>query len=376
MIYLAHVSLDGRKQTVKEHCQNVANLCKQKASTLECGNIGYLIGLLHDVGKLCSEFKNYLVGESNKRRGDIDHSYAGAKYILENAPNTCKAVARLIARVILSHHGLHDWITEDLADYLTVRTSKDINYAEIKAHVSEIIDINQLISLLQQAQFEYATIRTKIKHLTEQTKSKNDRVTFAFYLGLLDRYFESVLIDADRTDTHDFMYDCETIEQGSMQPVWSSMKASIQKVLNEFRQSDTVINKQRQSISDRCAEFANHDVHICRLIVPTGGGKTLASMRFAVDYCNRHPEYAHIFYSAPFMSILEQNSAVFREITGSDHFTEHHSNVLIEASDNPDELAVYELHTERWDNAVIATTQVQMLNTLFKGKLSSVRRFH
>ena len=376
MIYLAHVSLDGRKQTVKEHCQNVANLCKQKASTLECGNIVYLIGLLHDVGKLCSEFKNYLVGESNKRRGDIDHSYAGAKYILENAPNTCKAVARLIARVILSHHGLHDWITEDLADYLTVRTSKDINYAEIKAHVSEIIDTNQLISLLQQAQFEYATIRTKIKHLTEQTKSKNDRVTFAFYLGLLDRYFESVLIDADRTDTHDFMYDCETIEQGSMQPVWSSMKASIQKVLNEFRQSDTVINKQRQSISDRCAEFANHDVHICRLIVPTGGGKTLASMRFAVDYCNRHPEYAHIFYSAPFMSILEQNSAVFREITGSDHFTEHHSNVLIEASDNPDELAVYELHTERWDNAVIATTQVQMLNTLFKGKLSSVRRFH
>ena len=68
MIYLAHVSLDGRKQTVKEHCQNVADLCKQKTSTLECGNIGYLIGLLHDIGKLCSEFKEYLVGESNKRR--------------------------------------------------------------------------------------------------------------------------------------------------------------------------------------------------------------------------------------------------------------------------------------------------------------------
>ena len=376
MIYLAHVALDGRTQTVTEHCQNVANLCKQKASILKCDNIGYLIGLLHDLGKMCSEFKNYLVGESNKRRGDIDHSYAGAKYILETAPDNCKVVARLIARIILSHHGLHDWITEDLADYLSVRTSKDINYAEIKAHVSEIIDTNQLMSLLQQAQLEYATIRAKIKHLTEQTKSKNDRVTFAFYLGLLDRYFESVLIDADRTDTHDFMYDCETIEQESMQPVWSNMKASIQKVLNGFRQSDTELNKQRQSISDRCAEFAKHGIHICRLIVPTGGGKTLASMRFAVEYCNRHPEYAHIFYSAPFMSIMEQNSAVFREITGTDQFTEHHSNVMKESNSKPDELTVYELHTERWDNAVIATTQVQMLNTLFKGKLSSVRRFH
>ena len=376
MIYLAHVALDGREQTVKEHCQNVADLCKQKTSTLECGNIGYVMGLLHDVGKLCTEFNDYLTGVSDKRRGEIDHSYAGAKYILEIAPNNCKAVARLIARIVLSHHGLHDWITEDLADYLAVRTSKDIKYAEIKVHVSEIIDTTQLVSLLQQAQLEYATIRTKIKHLTEQTKSKNDRVTFAFYLGLLDRYFESVLIDADRTDTHDFMYDCKTTKQESMQSVWSDMKVSIQKVLNEFRQSDTVINKQRQSISNRCAEYAKHDVHICRLIVPTGGGKTLASMRFAVDYCNRHSDYAHIFYSAPFMSILEQNSAVFRKITGTDHFTEHHSNVMKESNSNSDELAAYELHTERWNNAVIATTQVQMLNTLFKGKLSSVRRFH
>ena len=376
MIYLAHVTLDGRTQTVTEHCHNVADLCKQKSSALECGNIGYLIGLLHDLGKMCTEFNDYLTGESNKRRGDIDHSYAGAKYILETAPNNCKAVSRLIARIILSHHGLHDWITEDLADYLSVRTSKDINYAEINAHVSEIVDTNQLISLLQQAQLEYATIRAKIKHLTEQTKSKNDRVTFAFYLGLLDRYFESVLIDADRTDTHDFMYDCKTTKQESMQSVWSDMKESIQQLLNGFRQSDTVINKQRQSISDRCAEFAKHDIHICRLIVPTGGGKTLASMRFAVDYCNRHSEYAHIFYSAPFMSILEQNSAVFREITGADHFTEHHSNVLKESYSKLDELATCELHTERWDNAVVATTQVQMLNTLFKGKLSSVRRFH
>ena len=376
MKYLAHVALDGRKQAVTDHCQNVAELCKQKTSTLVCGNIGYVIGLFHDLGKMCSEFNDYLMGVSDKCRGEIDHSYAGAKYILETAPDNCKVVARLIARVILSHHGLHDWITEDLSDYLAVRTSKDINYAEIKAHVSEIIDTNQLISLIQQAQLEYATMRAKIKHLTEQTKSKNDRVTFAFYLGLLDRYFESVLIDADRTDTHDFMYDCTTTKQESMQSVWSAMKVSIQQLFSTFKQSDTVINKQRQSISDRCAEFANHDVHICRLIVPTGGGKTLASMRFAVDYCNRHPEYVHIFYSAPFMSILEQNSAVFREITGTDHFTEHHSNVMKESNSKPDELAVYELHTERWDNAVIATTQVQMLNTLFKGKLSSVRRFH
>ena len=117
---------------------------------------------------------------------------------------------------------------------------------------------------------------------------------------------------------------------------------------------------------------------ICRLIVPTGGGKTLSSLRFAIRYAMR-PENGieKIVYTAPFMSILEQNSQDFREISGAENFLEHHSNVVFDDSEEgEEELRKYELRTEKWDVPVLATTQVQFLQALFDGKNTSVRRMH
>lgn len=132
------------------------------------------------------------------------------------------------------------------------------------------------------------------------------------------------------------------------------------------------------NISDRCAAFANHDVKICRLVVPTGGGKTLSALRFAIEYSQKH-NVNQIFYIAPFNSILEQNSDVIREIAGEENFLEHHSNVFSRLEENENEtekLSTYQMRTERWDVPVIATTLVQFLNALFDGKSSSVRRMH
>lgn len=132
------------------------------------------------------------------------------------------------------------------------------------------------------------------------------------------------------------------------------------------------------NISDRCAAFANHDVKICRLVVPTGGGKTLSALRFAIDYSQKH-KIDQIFYIAPFNSILEQNSDVIREIAGEENFLEHHSNVFSQLEDDEKEsekLSDYQMRTERWDVPMIATTLVQFLNALFDGKSSSVRRMH
>lgn len=125
------------------------------------------------------------------------------------------------------------------------------------------------------------------------------------------------------------------------------------------------------NISDRCAAFANHDVKICRLVVPTGGGKTLSALRFAIEYSQKH-NVNQIFYIAPFNSILGQNSDVIREITGEENFLEHHSNVFSQLEENGEEIEKYQMRTERWDVPMIATTLVQFLNALFDGKSSSV----
>ncbi|MBO6308168.1 MAG: CRISPR-associated helicase Cas3' [Oribacterium sp.] len=369
-MFAAHISADiRREQSVQEHCRNTADLCAGYCKIVGAENIGRLAGLLHDAGKLCNDFDNYIRGISRFSRGEIDHSYAGAKYITENTDKVHAGVSRLIARVIISHHGLHDWVDENCKDYFNIRIANDKNYGQIKQNILLTIGADEFDELLKKAADEYRALCQKIKNIS---KTPTD---CAFYLGLLERFLESALIDADRTDTASFMDDVEYPEYSAVPELWQSMKNNMEKKLAEFSERTDVISEQRKSISDRCADFAKNDVKICRLIVPTGGGKTLSSLRFAIEYCLEHG-MEKIVYTAPFMSILEQNGAEIKSIAGEDNFIEHHSNALAEKSDNTEELSDYELHTERWDKPVIATTIVQFLNALFLGKSASVRRFH
>lgn len=369
-MFAAHISADiRREQSVQEHCRNTAELCAGYCKIVGTENIGRLAGLLHDAGKLCNDFDNYIRGISRFSRGEIDHSYAGAKYITENADKVHAGVSRLIARVIISHHGLHDWVDENCKDYFNIRIANDKNYGQIKQNILLTIGTDEFDELIKKAADEYRALCQKIKNIS---KTPTD---CAFYLGLLERFLESALIDADRTDTASFMDDVEYPKYSAVPELWQSMKNNMEKKLAEFSERTDVISEQRKSISDRCADFAKNDVKICRLIVPTGGGKTLSSLRFAIEYCLEHG-MEKIVYTAPFMSILEQNGAEIKSIAGEDNFIEHHSNALAEKSDNNEELSDYELHTERWDKPVIATTMVQFLNALFLGKSASVRRFH
>ncbi|MBQ5988713.1 MAG: CRISPR-associated helicase Cas3' [Oscillospiraceae bacterium] len=386
MNYAAHISEDKkREQSVKEHCQETARLCSMYCSDFGAENIGKVAGLLHDAGKLCRDFDYYIRGNSSKARGAIDHSYAGAKYIMEIAADENRGVARLIARVIISHHGLHDWIDDDCEDYFSKRISNDENYEEVKEAISSVVSIDEFKALLNLANSEYNNIKAKAQKLVNNLKDNSRKQrAYAFYLGMFERLIESALTDADRTDTAAFMDNVEIPEPDRDSFIWETMRTKMNEKLKAFEKKTDLISRQRRSISDRCAEFAGNEVHICRMIVPTGGGKTLSSLRFATEYCIKHKK-KRILYTAPFMSILEQNSDEIRSLTGDELFTEHHSNALAEFEcDNEkgeddeaiEEYKNYELHTERLDNPVIATTMVQLLNSLFKGKMSSVRRFH
>ena len=131
MTYVAHISEDrSRIQTVEEHCINVSNMCATNCEKFGAYHIGKIAGILHDIGKFCTRFNEYILGNSNARRGEIDHSYAGAKYVMDftdkyNVKQQYLPMIILIAHVIISHHGIHDWITEDFEDYLQYRISKD-----------------------------------------------------------------------------------------------------------------------------------------------------------------------------------------------------------------------------------------------------------
>lgn len=372
MEYAAHIS-DDRIQTVEEHCRNTADLCQKFCMSFGAENIGRVQGLFHDIGKMTVDFNNYIRGISSASRGEIDHSYAGAKYLTEISDNKNSGVLSLIARTIISHHGLHDWVDSNCCDYFQKRISADYDYEKVKENIKSVVSEEELTELLDKALREYKSIREKIKSIYE---GKTD---YAFYIGMTERMFQSALIDADRIDTADFMSgeSQQEISDDERKQLWKRMYDAMEKKLNSFSERTDKISLQRRSISDRCAAFAKNDVKVCRMIVPTGGGKTLSSLRFAVDYCIAH-DMERIIYTAPFMSILEQNSDEICSIAGSEYFTEHHSDAIAELDpeEDPQKYKEYEAHTERWDSPVIATTMVQFLNTLFSSKTASVRRMH
>ncbi len=374
MKYTAHIrEYDREKQTVRQHCEGTAEKARRYAEGFGAGNIAYLQGILHDMGKLCDKFNDYINGLNNCRRGEIDHSYAGARYLYELARQSddgfVRGAAGLIARTIISHHGVHDWIDGDGNNYFSVRTSKDELYDEILGNLPLVCPETEILALLDKAAGEFRDFIARIKPI--DMKKKENR---SFYMGMLERLMQSVLIDADRTDTADFMSDTRTEKLFDTETLWEAMHDRMEEKLKGFAHKTDSISVQRRSISERCRDYASEKRGVCRLIVPTGGGKTLSSLRFAVEYCRRHGG-KRIIYTAPFMSILEQNSDEIRSIAGDEAFLEHHSNILADA-ENDGELHEYELRTEKWDSPVIATTMVQLLNSLFSGRTSCIRRMH
>lgn len=396
MEYISHIrESDKKEQTVSEHSNNVAKIASEFGEAVQMSHTAWLQGILHDAGKLCNDFTEYIHGESDAQRGEIDHSYMGAKYLFALSQILCKKnafpmdAALLIGRTILSHHGLHDWITEKGEDYFQKRISNRKHDKEVICALPEIVSNETLQKYYQESVKEYAAMQQKINELYKEMIAKGEKekrelsgdakcVIPAFYQGFLERLMQSILMDADQTDAANFNDDIVYTSPKESTAVWNDMAKRMQEKCTTFRKKTDAISRQRMNISDRCAAFANHDVKICRLVVPTGGGKTLSALRFAIEYSQKH-NVNQIFYIAPFNSILEQNSDVIREIAGEENFLEHHSNVFSQLEDDEKEsekLSDYQMRTERWDVSVIATTLVQFLNALFDGKSSSVRRMH
>lgn len=378
MKLIAHIRYESAEkpevQTVAEHCRNTACYAKRCLSDVGLGTAGYLAGLLHDMGKAKWEFTDY-IKSGNGTRGSVNHTFAGCRMVLEQfhgeiAHTDEDLTAELIAFAIGSHHGLFDCVDENEASGFLHRMRKaDIGYEESRDNFllccASMTELQELFSI---ANAELVKAYDGVQRIAE------DAEEFSFYLGMLARLLLSAVIEGDRRDTADFMSGTnEAPRQENISKFWNGYLEHLEGKLKQFKM-DTTLQRARGTISARCREFAEKPGGVYRLNVPTGAGKTLSSLRYALAHAKKWGK-ARLIFTSPLLSILEQNAAVIREYLGDDGIVlEHHSNV-VRCSEQEDGLDMRELAAESWNAPVIVTTLVQLLNTLFAGRTTAIRRF-
>lgn len=374
----AHINKEPYKeQSVNEHLHNVGKMSKKFCSKISLEATGELVGILHDMGKETNKFDNYIhYSASNpddkSLRGTINHSTAGAKYIYDKFYNTKnqfqKFTAQLIALAICSHHGgLVDCLDLKGIDIFTKRieTDKDILYEEaLSNYKTECFELEYIDNLFNRSMQEIKTIFIKINSIDD------NRLFGEFAAGMLEKYLFSCVIDADRYDTYTFMEGIVPKVKFDKSALWGELADKLENELKSYPKS-TKIDLLRKEISISCKDFAKNKPGVYKLAVPTGGGKTLSSLRYALNHAKIFNK-DRIFYIIPFTTIIDQNAKEIKNILKRDDIIlEHHSNLVV---DNQQE--DYKLLTERWNSPIILTTMVQFLDTLFSGGTQGVRRMH
>lgn len=386
--YPAHIrqGAEGPEvQTVSEHCRNTAGIASEILAEVSFGILAYLAGLLHDFGKFASAFKAYIEKAFEGLpvvRGSVNHTFAAVRFLMErygqaeqygpNGPLT----AEILAYSVGSHHGLFDGVNEHHESGILHRMEKpDIGYEEaLENFLSQCADLEELDRLFAQAVREVDGVLKKLIPLLEGPGIKGGEANF--YLALLIRLLTSAVIAGDRQDTHEFQAGIQYPTQLSpeqREKLWKELLKRVEGKLLSLP-ADTPINRARRNISDQCRHMADRPGGVYRLNVPTGGGKTLSSLRYALAHAAAFQKKRIVFVS-PLLSILEQNAKVVRDYVGDDSLIlEHHSNVVY-ADQTKEELDEAELLMETWNSPIIITTLVQLLNTLFSGKTGCIRRF-
>lgn len=342
--FLAHISEDEeRKQFLTEHLEGTAQRAKVFASAFGYGDWGYAAGKLHDIGKYSDKFQRR-IRKSNER---VDHATAGGKLCCQ-----LKGGYTALAYAIAGHHaGLPDTGgSADTGDAPTFcgRMKKQIeDYAAYQAEVS------------------VPELKTPMFVCTEY---KDCSYPYSFFIRML----YSCLVDADFLDTEYFMKngDVERDNGEEIEILWEKLFQRIKPWLDN-NTIDT-INGRRTEILKECIQKGNMAKGLFRLTVPTGGGKTIASLAFALCHARKHG-CERIIYAVPYTSIIEQNAGVFREILGSENVLEHHCNMDYESTD---ELRPMQLAAENWDKPVIVTTNVQFFESLYGNTSSKCRKLH
>ncbi|MBH1986296.1 MAG: CRISPR-associated endonuclease Cas3'' [Burkholderiales bacterium] len=355
MIFYGHSS-EGRSesewQSLSEHLKAAGELAGNFASPFGAKQLAVCAGLLHDLGKYTSEFQARLKGSPEK----VDHSTWGARIALERYPS----LGYLLAYAIAGHHtGLANGKGEGRRASLQERLVADLP----KLHPQWQDELPVPAALPMVPGFKPHPQRGM------------------FQMAFLVRMLFSCLVDADFLDTEAFYNRVEgrpalRPELGTG-PTLADLKAALDLHLAGFN-ADKPVNQIRAEILQHVRAQADLKPGLFSLTVPTGGGKTLASLAFALDHAIRHGQQRVIFV-IPFTSIVEQNAAVFRQALGPwgrAAVLEHHSAFADDPRDSKEARDKVRLVMENWDSPIIVTTAVQFFESLFADRPSKCRKLH
>jgi len=354
--YYAH-TLPGQPpekwQLLETHLANVAKLAYEFASKFDSADWGWNTGWLHDVGKAADEFQAYLLRANGMDDADYDtagngrvnHSSAGAAWAEEKMGSI---IGRVLSYLAAGHHaGLPDYYPSD-----TGNAALQIRLQEGKANLARL----------------GAKVEEFTQNLISVTRPPGIVKPDNFHLWI--RMLFSCLVDADFLDTEGFM-NCERGNLRSGFATLSDLQFKFITHMEKMQQAaPTPVNTIRREILEACRVAALSKPGLYSLTVPTGGGKTLSSMAFALNHALRHGK-KRIIYVIPYTSIIEQNARVFSDIFSPENVIEHHSNLDVEKEALRSQLA-----SENWDAPIVVTTNVQFFESLYACKNSRCRKLH
>lgn len=345
--YISHIRINEQSelecQSNEEHSLGVAELAHQFASEFGMGDFGYVMGMLHDKGKEKDEFQNYiryengLVDKKTYTQENKAHAYVGGLLAKQLYPS----LSALLENPIMGHHrGLYDYC--------------DLENEEQKT-LPEEVSLPKLSTLSLPLWFKPDILQPRDFHHIE-------------------RILYSCLVDADYLDTERFMQPAEFSLRGSKASL-TELLPRLNTYLASFGEPKTDVNKIRCKVQRICQDKANDAPGFYSLTVPTGGGKTLSSLVWAMTHAVRHGK-KRIIIAIPYTSIIVQTAAILRNIFGEENVLEHHSNVTVDDAKDMEVTRKLKLSTENWDYPIIVTTNVQLFESMMANRSSECRKLH
>lgn len=353
----------SRWQTLKDHQERVASLASEFAKAFGSSKWAKCAAILHDLGKIDRRFQKKLCDifgieyEYVVPPGRVSHSDAGAAY----ADAWGTPAGRSLMYLVAGHHA-------GLPDYQQA-------YTRLASWEARREDAEKNLKLISDRIGPFLTSLDPPKGLPDFVNSKN------YHLWI--RMLFSCLVDADRLDTERFM-DPEKYESRRDFPTLKKLDAKLDEHMAKFDSYEqTDVNRARREILGHCREAAKMRAGLFSLTVPTGGGKTLSGMAFAMKHALEN-SMRRIIYVIPYTSIIEQTAKTLREVFGDDNVVEHHSNIKYEEKKEGEEedpaekkrREEHDLAAENWDAPIIVTTNVQFFESLYAARPSRCRKLH
>lgn len=361
--FLSHISDDGRKESIRTHLNEVASMAEGFADAFGAGSWAYAAGLAHDVGKYSEAFQRRILHDGPR----VDHSTAGAWELQKMQTGTP------LSYCVAGHHGG----MPDGGSLLDGSDDSTLSGRFKRAESGLICDCSSFVRYVDLTQPGAWNVL------------RSDRALDGFSLSFVTRMVFSCLVDSDYLCTERFMNGAE--RQSLRFDRIEDLRGMLEKKIESFAmlRYSTPLNSARSELLDDCLSASACEPGFFSLTVPTGGGKTLSSMWFALNHAIApNHEMNRVIYVAPYTSIIEQNAQVYREVFGCENVVEHHSNFdfdgcgFIQPSDSAD--SGYEsdvrdrmrLASENWDAPLIVTTVVQLFESLFSNRPSRCRKLH